>query len=310
MQDSTLALSIDTSLQSSAAQARDSTAKAVRRKTREEVKSDSGFKNQLQINTTQSMTSLQQGTFLVAAPAKNTNQLNFYTTHELKVMHHGPQYINRKTPDWIFSVLLLVIAAFAWLRTFYNKYFIQIISAFFNNNLANQIVRDEHILVQRASVMLNMVYYLVAALFLYFLSIHYSWPLDGMGTGLNRYIIFTLIVSATYAVKFLILKICGSLFHIGREMATYLFNIFLINNVLGMLLIPLVALLAFSNVINTSWIVGLSLFFVSGAFCYRIVRGLAIGFASPVFSPYYLFLYLCALEFAPLIVFIKILRQQ
>ena len=45
-------------------------------------------------------------------------------------------------------------------------------------------------------------------------------------------------------------------------------------------------------------------------FLYRILRGILIGMASPDRSPVYLFLYICALEFAPLLVLIKVVTQQ
>ncbi len=235
---------------------------------------------------------------------------SFYGGHELKVVHNGPQSLNRNTPDWIFPLLILLFASFAWLRVYYEKYFRQIATAFFNNNLTNQIVRDENILVQRASIVLNIVFNLVAALFLYFVSIHYSWSIGGIGNGFNRYVFFALVISMAYAMKFLILKICGYLFNLDHEMAAYIFNIFLINNVLGIFLIPVTALLAYSVTLNTTWIIYGSLILVGAALLYRIIRGLSVGFSSPVFSLYYLFLYLCTLEFAPWLVLIKILKLK
>jgi hypothetical protein len=240
---------------------------------------------------------------------EHTKEINFFSGHELKAVHKNPLPLNRNTPDWIFPLVILIVAAFAWLRAFYNKYFIQIVTAFFNNNLANQIVRDENILVQRASILLNLVFNLVAALFLYFVSVHYNWSLGGMSFGLNRYLFFALIVSAAYALKFLVLKICGYLFRVDKEMATYIFNIFLINNVVGTLLIPVVLFLAFSTMVSTTLLITISIFFIAGGLLYRVIRGIAAGFSSPAFSLYYLFLYLCTLEFAPLIVLIKILNQ-
>jgi hypothetical protein len=242
--------------------------------------------------------------------AAKSSTINLYGTHELKVIHREPQPLRRDTPDWVFPLLILIIAAFAWLRTFYHKYFNQLITAFFNNNLTNQIVRDENILVQRASILLNIVFNLVGALFLFFVSVHFNWPLGGIGPGLNRYLFFALLVSGTYALKFLVLKICGYLFHLEKEMAAYIFNIFLINNVLGILFIPIVAMLAFSSSVSTAWIIYGSLVLVAGAFIYQVVRGLFIGIASPVSSLYYLFLYLCTLEFAPLLVLIKVVNQK
>src|SRR6187399_3011266 len=93
-----------------------------------------------------------------------------FTNHELKPRHENPVPVNRTTPDWIFPVLLLVVAMFSFLRIFYHRYFSRLFAAFVNSNLANQVVRDENILIQRASVLLNVVFYMVAALFLYFIS--------------------------------------------------------------------------------------------------------------------------------------------
>ena len=284
--------------------------KTVKRKLLEIKGASPGSNKSTEATTTQSVLTIQPDTPSVTSAVENAKQINFFSGHELKVIHDGPQSLNRVSPDWVFPILLLVLAAFAWLRTYYNKYFVQIMAAFWNNNLTNQIVRDESILVQRASVILNILFNLVAALFLYFVSIYYLWPLGGIGTGINRYLFFALIVTAAYAVKFLVLKICGYLFHITREMSTYLFNVFLINNILCLMLIPLVALFAFSNFINAGWLMVVSITLVMIAYLYRIVRGLAIGWTSAVFSPYYLFLYLCTLEFAPLLLLIKILSQK
>ncbi len=245
----------------------------------------------------------------IADHAEHVKQVSFFTGHELKAGHKTPLPLNKNTPDWIFPLVILMVAAFAWLRAFYNKYFLQVVSAFFNNNLANQIVRDENILVQRASILLNLVFSLVVALFLYFVSIHFNWSLNGMSFGLSRYIFFALIVSAAYTVKFIVLRICGYLFQVEKETATYIFNIFLINNAVGTLLIPLVLFIAFSSAISTTLLISISVFFIACGFLYRIIRGIIAGFSSPAFSLYYLFLYLCALEIAPLIVLIKVLNQ-
>ena len=286
------------------------TANPVKQKLQQARASDAGVKQNTEANPVQTGLTIQQDSLFSLERPEKSGQRDFFKGHELKVKHDGPQSLNHQSPDWIFPILLLVFAAFAWLRTFYNKYFVQIMSAFWNNNLTNQIVRDESILVQRASVVLNILFNLVAALFLYFVSIHYSWSLGGIGTGINRYLFFALIVTAAYAVKFLILKICGSLFRINREMSTYLFSIFLINNVLCMLLIPLISFLAFGHFISASLIMTFSIALVAVAYIYRIIRGLVIGYTSTSFSPYYLFLYLCTLEFAPLLLLIKIFSQK
>jgi hypothetical protein len=71
-----------------------------------------------------------------------------------------------------------------------------------------------------------------------------------------------------------------------------------------------VALLAFSTNISATWVIYCAVFIIGGAFLYSTIRGLLVGITSPVSSIYYLFLYLCTLEFAPLLVLIKILNQR
>lgn len=238
------------------------------------------------------------------------NNVNIWGFHELKPTHDHPQQLKISNPDWLFIVLVLVLGVLTYIRVYYRKNFFQIIAACFNNNLTNQIVRDENLLMQRASVMLNVSFSIVAASFIYLLSIHYDWSLDGMDTGFIRFVFFALIVSAVFTLKFLVLRFCGYLFNLGREMSTYIFNVFIINNLLGLVLIPVVALILFGNIPGTSTLIFIALGLASVAYLYRIGRGILIAVSYPGFSPFYLFLYLCALEIAPLLVLIRLVSKQ
>ena len=195
---------------------------------------------------------------------------------------------------------------FTFLRIFYARYFSRLFSAFANSNMANQVVRDENLLIQRASILLNIVFYMVAALFLYFLSSAWHWELEGLDYGFSRFLFFAILVAAIYSLKLIILKACGYIFSLDREMAAYIFNIFLVNSILGMALLPLVGLLAFASWIPAAWISVTALVVIAATFVYRLFRGVLIAMGSPSFSPVYLILYLCALEIAPLLVVLRL----
>jgi hypothetical protein len=231
--------------------------------------------------------------------------VNIYSGHELKPENFLPLERNNVSPDWFFPIIIIVLAIFAWLRVAFNKYFFQMIQAFLNSNLANQIVRDENIFIQRASVWLGFVYNLIVSLLLYIVSIHYGWHLGGIGNEFGRFIFFFVIVTGVYALKFLVLKISGWLFGQEREMASYIFNIFLINNILGMALLPFVLIIAYNESVSISWIITIPVILIAIAFGWRIFRGIQIALGSNSFSPLYLFLYLCTLEIAPLLVLIR-----
>lgn len=238
------------------------------------------------------------------------NQVALWQNHELKPVHSSPRPRQDSTPDWLFLVLVLILGSLTYLRVFYRKNFFQIISACFNNNLTNQIVRDENLLMQRAAVMLNITFSMTAASFLYLVSVHYDWSLNRIGPGFLRFVFFALLVSAAFTVKFLVLRFCAYLFNLGREMSTYIFNVFIINNLLGLALIPFIALILFGNVPGTSTLVIMALCLAVVAYLYRIGRGFLIALGYPGFSPVYLFLYLCALEIAPLLVLVKLVSMQ
>lgn len=233
-----------------------------------------------------------------------------WKTHELKPIHRDPQQLTDSNPDWLFLILIIVLGVLTYLRVFYRKNFFQIIAAVFNNNLTNQIVRDENLLMQRASVMLNVTFSIIAASYIYLVSVHYGWQMDGMGTGFIRFVFLALIVSAAFTVKFLVLRFCAFLFNLGREMSTYIFNIFIINNLLGIALVPFVALILFGNSFNSTVLIIVAVSVIGIAWLYRIGRGILIAARYPDFSPVYLFLYLCALEFAPLLVLVKLVSKQ
>lgn len=226
--------------------------------------------------------------------------------HELHALHRGPISRPELTPGWLFPVLLLIVSVFTWLRLFYTRYFNQMLSAVFNTNLTNQLVRDENILVQRATVYLSLLFYLIASLFLYELSFRLSWDLSFAGNGFPRFLFFTIVVSSVYAIKFLVLKFCGWLFDLDREFSTYLFNVFITNNALGMILFPFIVIMAYNRSINPAWLFSACLIITAVAFLYRLIRGVLIGLGTAGVRLHYLFLYLCALELAPLLVLVRL----
>src|SRR5206468_2108814 len=110
----------------------------------------------------------------------------------------------------------------------------------------------------------------------YQLSIHYRWRIGGIGTGFSRFLFFIFVVTAAYALKFLVLKICGWLFDQEREMGTYIFNIFLINNILGMALLPFICIIAYNERLAVSWMLAVPLALATVAFGWRLIRGIQI----------------------------------
>ena len=228
-----------------------------------------------------------------------------FKEHELQPTSSNPVPFKRQIPDWFTIVLFITIGFFTWLKLVNGKIIQQLFTAFFNNSVTNQIVRDENILVQKASVLLSVVFYFSAALLWYQASVYFNWEYKIIGKGFIRFIIFVLFLTTAYSFKIVFLKILSTIFHMDRVISTYIFNIFLINNINGILLIPLVMLIAFFPV-ATNYFIWAGIGILAITFLYRLFRGLSIWSSLSSFSLYYFILYLCALEIAPLLIIFKL----
>ncbi len=237
------------------------------------------------------------------APSVATHTL--FAPHELQVGKLDALTLNRDSPAWVFLLLFLMVAAFTWIKVFYARTMRQIFQAVVSMGAANQMLREENLLLQRSSVLLTVLFNLVAAFFLYQVSNYLEWSSDYIGSGLGRFLILAFVVSLVYSLKFLILRLTGHLFRTDKAFSAYIFHIFLINNVLGMLLMPLVIAVAFLAPAYALYFFYTAAALVIFGFLYRMLRGVLIGLSFAEFSKVYLLLYLCALEIGPLLITIK-----
>jgi hypothetical protein len=246
-------------------------------------------------------TSLQND--LKAVPYTNSEQ--YFNTHLLKSDNGSPQELNKLVPDWFTITLLLMIVGVTAIKILYRKIFSQMVAAFFSLSVTNQIVRDENLLVQRATILLNIIFYVVGALFLYQLSITFTWNHPVLNEGIIRFFLFAILLACIYSVKMLLLKALSYVFEIDKPVSTYIFSLFLINNSVGLILIPLIAVSTYIVFVKAPTVIFISLGIIILAFIFRLWRATTIGLSLPRFSLYYLFLYFCALEIAPVVIMLK-----
>lgn len=230
-----------------------------------------------------------------------------FKTHKLQLNQYYPQTIEKQNPDWFTIILVTIIIAVTLLKVFYSKIFFQIFKAFVNNNTANQIVRDENLLVQRASILLSVICYLVFALFTYKITQFYNYENQYVGQGFIKFLFIAIFIGISYSVKMITLKLFGNIFNYEKPTVSYIFNLFLINNVLGIVLLPLLIILTYFNSDYFIYILKLCIAIIILFYLYRLIKGVLIWTSIPRYNLFYLFLYICALEIAPLLIIYKII---
>jgi Na+-translocating ferredoxin:NAD+ oxidoreductase RnfD subunit len=110
-----------------------------------------------------------------------------------------------------------------------------------------------------------------------------------------------------YLIKYAAVQFSGWAFRVQGITEHYLFNVFLINKVLGVTLVPFVIILAFADREWAQQIVILS-FITSGILLLnRYIRSWQVFGSFFQYSKFHFFVYLCASEILPLAVLMKLL---
>lgn len=229
-----------------------------------------------------------------------------FSGHQLRPVHPNAQPLSNEISDWFTISLIVLVALFTWFRFFYYRIFRQLYTSFYNITTTNQIVRDESVLLQRASLILSVISYMLMGLFLYQLSIFWAWDMGVLQGGLIRFVFLSLSVAIAYSLKMISLRFLSSVFEIEKPVALYIFNIFLMIMMIGLLLLPINILLAYGPIEYRPWIVLVALSIIALLFVYRIIRAIGIWIGISGFSLFYLFLYLCTFEIAPLLIIWKL----
>jgi hypothetical protein len=208
-----------------------------------------------------------------------------------------------KGKELLFYLLIFLFIIFALLRLAFPKYFSDLFRLFFRTTLKQRQIREQLIQTPLPSLLLNGFFIAGGALYASFLFQYYKlnptenfWPMV-LYSGLG--------LSAIYLLKFVGLKASGWLFNMKEVTDSYIFIVFIVNKMIGILLLPFLVLLAFSQGNVYTVALTLSWCIIGGLLIYRfILTYLAVRNQVKV-NPFHFFIYLCAFEIAPLLLIYK-----
>jgi len=219
-----------------------------------------------------------------------------------------PHLFRDRSGDFLLMVLLIgFVGVF---RMANPSYFRNLFRAFRNPTLSTRQLKEQLRQDSPASLAMDLIFCYSLGLYLYFALGHIH-----SSRFVSRYPPIVIILGfiglfiGIYVVRFLFLKFTGWVFNIAEITDNYTFNVFLINKILGILLIPFTIILAFGQ---GQWVQAcllLSLVLIGILFLNRYLRsGVAFG-TFIKFSKFHFFMYLCASELLPLAVLMKFISQ-
>ena len=204
-----------------------------------------------------------------------------------------------------FYVLISLLIIYATLRRIFPKYFHDLFRLFFRTTIKQLQVREQLMQTPLPSLLLNIFFVVVAGMYISFLLPHMRIKTVDNFWLMSFYCMIGL--SVIYFIKFLGLKLSGWLFNIKEATDSYIFIVFVINKMIGLLLLPFLVLLAFTGGNLYSISLTLSCIVLVGLFGYRFILAYATIRNQVRVNLFHFFLYLCAFEIAPLLLIYRAL---
>lgn len=204
-----------------------------------------------------------------------------------------------KGKESLFYLLIFLLIVFAALRQLFPKYFNDLFRVFFRTTLKQTQIREQLMQTPFPSLMLNVFFVICAGLYIGLLLEYYH--INPVG---NFWLIFfytSIGLSIAYMIKFLGLKIAGWVFGINEATDAYIFIVFIINKMIGILLLPLVIMMSFSKGDVYTISITISWCLLAVIYLYRIILTYSVIRNQIKVNPFHFFLYFCAFEIAPLL---------
>lgn len=210
----------------------------------------------------------------------------------------------RPYKDEVFYLVCGLLLFLAFIRLVFNRYFKNIFRLFFQPSFRQKQTREQLLQNNLPSLLLNLFFIFSAGTYISFL-LQYSHLTDIDFWWLLLYTNAALL--ALYLGKFIFLSFTGWVFNVKEATDAYIFAVYLINKILGVILIPFILLIAFSkrSIINIS--ITISLLIIVLLFLYRYFVSYAPVRREVKVSVLHFFFYICAFELMPLLLIYKTL---
>ncbi|MFZ5939101.1 MAG: DUF4271 domain-containing protein [Bacteroidota bacterium] len=204
---------------------------------------------------------------------------------------------------WYFMFILLDLSLLAWVKMNFGASFLRTIEASFNFQTAVRMYNDNSQLQRQLDSILNFFYFLNGAFMMLILENQFRLYPFGQEGFLLFLINFTAL-SAYYLLRSGLVRIAGHLFNRANLFREYSYHVSNYNKIIGLAIAPFIILLIYLREDLRIYFLYLVIILLLSVYILRIIRGLIFSWKRDVFI-LYMFLYLCALEIAPLLLLFK-----
>jgi len=239
------------------------------------------------------------------------------TTDNLLKQH---KYINADSPplsfgikektkrgkEFLFYLLGFVVLLIAVFKAFYSQYFNNIFRVFFNTSLRQNQLTDLLLQAKLPSLIFNTFFVISAGLYTWLIFRYYKLLKEP-----DNYLYLltaVLCIAGIYFGKYIALKIMGWISGMMTAADQYIFVIFLINKIIGIILIPFIILLAFAPAVWLTPVILISIILLGILFLLRYLRSYGLLQNQIKINAFHFLLYIIGMEVVPILLIYKVVR--
>lgn len=254
--------------------------------------------------------SLRQDSLAKArAAAIDTTTYRKYETHPGLAMNQPAvyrltEYKVHTSKDELFYLMAGVLFFLAFVKAGFSRYFRNLFVLFFRTSLRQKQTRDQLLQDNFASLLTNVLFFISAGLYITLLVQEMGW---------SRYSFWILAAASAitllliYVGKYLFLLFSGWVFNAREAAGSYIFMVFMVNKVMGVVLVPFLLLLSFAKPQIAKHSITVSLAVIGILFIYRYFVSFTTIRARLRVNVFHFLLYLCSVEILPLLLIYKLL---
>jgi hypothetical protein len=228
------------------------------------------------------------------------------------------KYINVKDPpvyfitgkkkmhgkEFVFYTLCVIVLILGLFKTFYTAYFNNLFRVFFNTSIRQTQLTDQLLQARLPSLFLNIFFAITTGYYIWILFRNYHPP-----RFINSQLLLPVCIlgiGVLYFVKYCILKFMGWMSGMQQAAENYIFVIFLVNKIIGIILIPFIIFIALSTPSSVNYITIFSLLILGLFFLSRYIKTYGVLEYKFPLQPLHFVIYILALEVIPLFIIYKV----
>ncbi len=209
-------------------------------------------------------------------------------------------------PEWITYLVLGGFVLLAILNFSHRKSLLLTFKSTISISQTNLFIREANPFRKRPTLIFALIYVISIPLLFYFGIEHFASDTLKVEFSPSFFFNIALIVIGFFLYKWLFIQFTALIFQTQKISSDLLLNILIFNFIIGVLILPIIAFYIYTQ---------MNIFIFTGLFIYgigifmRLLRELSVGMTHSIFSKLHLFLYLCTLEFIPVVIVVKILTN-